>query len=826
MSGDRLLVRWERHECGVLRNLRQLLAAEAFVDVTLCCQGRRLRAHRLLLSACSPYLQRVLLDHPLGLGESVTVILHDVLHEDMRRLLELMYSGVAEVPAGELPRFLRAAQALQVSVMQSAELRVCGAPAADPATSSPPPSCPQAAEPPSPQQQSRSSQPPLPSLPSREASPEGLPPQPEAPAPTQLPSSPTQRPRSPLRATSPPGSDAALCPQSNALPQPPAPPHSVTAAEAPTLHAVTKRHERQSWPLFPPTAVVQQPLDDNGNRSQVATTLTAEQHDQPAEQNVRPTALPNVADSPRLKMLLAAGSGASALLPVLEKRLLDSNDVATPGGSDVNWDPHKRLQFPTSHHHQASCPPAERQPLNQSPQQMSALSHPPANAVALYEQLPPPHQAEPPPLTTHSVPPVPSRAQPDPPTPGAAAAAAAAAKQGPATSPPLHQRGPLPLPLPPPPVSPSLPLSQPGPPPPLTQPSPQSPPPPRQPGLPLQPARSDPQQLSTQPEPTPHHQSRKPPQPSQKREECPTAATYAEAKTNHMCEECGKFFATKTSLKAHGRTHTGEKPHRCPQCGKAFSQLRNYKYHMSVHAGTREFAAACPECGKVFNDRGYLSSHMKIHRNRKEYACADCGRRFNQRVAYNMHVRTHTGERPHACALCDKAFSRKMLLKQHMRTHTGEKPFTCEICSKQFADRSNMKLHLRIHLGIRPYSCSECGKAFTKKHHLKAHMNHHTGLRPYSCDRCGATFSQSSNMRTHRKKCSAPVPPPARDICDNRTGQQPSSMPRAAGTSVIMRVYGELVEHTSTSAPMSTGQQHIELTLANDVVGDNGALLH
>ncbi|XP_049792316.1 uncharacterized protein LOC126199441 [Schistocerca nitens] len=57
MGGNKLLVRWEQHESSVMAHLRRLLAAEAFVDVTLCCQGRRLRAHRVLLSACSPYLQ-------------------------------------------------------------------------------------------------------------------------------------------------------------------------------------------------------------------------------------------------------------------------------------------------------------------------------------------------------------------------------------------------------------------------------------------------------------------------------------------------------------------------------------------------------------------------------------------------------------------------------------------------------------------------------------------------------------------------------------------------------------------------------------------------
>ncbi|XP_049836745.1 broad-complex core protein isoforms 1/2/3/4/5-like [Schistocerca gregaria] len=125
MGGNKLLVRWEQHESSVMAHLRRLLAAEAFVDVTLCCQGRRLRAHRVLLSACSPYLQRMLLEHPCGIGEPVTVILQDVNHEDMRRLLDLMYTGSTEVPGYDLPRFLCVAQALDVTLLQSAAIRIC-----------------------------------------------------------------------------------------------------------------------------------------------------------------------------------------------------------------------------------------------------------------------------------------------------------------------------------------------------------------------------------------------------------------------------------------------------------------------------------------------------------------------------------------------------------------------------------------------------------------------------------------------------------------------------------------------------------------------------
>lgn len=57
MDASNLQVRWKHHQMGVMDYLRQLLVSEVFVDVTLCCQNKRFKAHRILLSACSSYLQ-------------------------------------------------------------------------------------------------------------------------------------------------------------------------------------------------------------------------------------------------------------------------------------------------------------------------------------------------------------------------------------------------------------------------------------------------------------------------------------------------------------------------------------------------------------------------------------------------------------------------------------------------------------------------------------------------------------------------------------------------------------------------------------------------
>lgn len=51
-------LRWNNHQPNLVTFFGNLLNRESFVDVTLVSsEGRKLQAHKLVLSACSPYFQ-------------------------------------------------------------------------------------------------------------------------------------------------------------------------------------------------------------------------------------------------------------------------------------------------------------------------------------------------------------------------------------------------------------------------------------------------------------------------------------------------------------------------------------------------------------------------------------------------------------------------------------------------------------------------------------------------------------------------------------------------------------------------------------------------
>lgn len=57
-DGEQLLhLKWNNHTNNLIDIIREQYSKQSLVDVTLSCQGKRFRAHRMILSACSPYFQ-------------------------------------------------------------------------------------------------------------------------------------------------------------------------------------------------------------------------------------------------------------------------------------------------------------------------------------------------------------------------------------------------------------------------------------------------------------------------------------------------------------------------------------------------------------------------------------------------------------------------------------------------------------------------------------------------------------------------------------------------------------------------------------------------
>ncbi|XP_044743050.1 protein abrupt [Chrysoperla carnea] len=104
-------LRWNDFHASILSSFRHLRDEEDFVDVTLACDGCSFTAHKVVLSACSPYFRRLLKANPC---QHPIVILRDVQQKDMESLLRFMYNGEVHIGQDQLADFLKTAQMLQV----------------------------------------------------------------------------------------------------------------------------------------------------------------------------------------------------------------------------------------------------------------------------------------------------------------------------------------------------------------------------------------------------------------------------------------------------------------------------------------------------------------------------------------------------------------------------------------------------------------------------------------------------------------------------------------------------------------------------------------
>ncbi|CAG0920321.1 unnamed protein product [Notodromas monacha] len=99
-------------------NLRSYFPLIPFVDVTLSCRNRTFRAHRVVLSACSPYLRDLLdSDAVVSGGGHPIVILQDATPEAVEHVIEFMYTGNVDIPSQCLSDFIKLAECFQALML-------------------------------------------------------------------------------------------------------------------------------------------------------------------------------------------------------------------------------------------------------------------------------------------------------------------------------------------------------------------------------------------------------------------------------------------------------------------------------------------------------------------------------------------------------------------------------------------------------------------------------------------------------------------------------------------------------------------------------------
>ncbi|GLH01826.1 Longitudinals lacking protein-like [Gryllus bimaculatus] len=110
-------LKWNDFQSNMVSSFKHFMDEKSFTDVTLACEGQTCKAHKMVLSACSPYFKSLLEENP---SKHPIIILKDVPYSHLQAILEFMYSGEVNVSQEQLPAFLKTAERLKVKGLTEA----------------------------------------------------------------------------------------------------------------------------------------------------------------------------------------------------------------------------------------------------------------------------------------------------------------------------------------------------------------------------------------------------------------------------------------------------------------------------------------------------------------------------------------------------------------------------------------------------------------------------------------------------------------------------------------------------------------------------------
>jgi len=110
-STEKFCLRWNDFESNISVAFRELREEKDFFDVTLACEDSQVQAHKVILSACSPFFRNILRRNP---HQHPLLYLKGVQYKELLSVLNFMYMGEVNVAQEELNSFLAVAEELRV----------------------------------------------------------------------------------------------------------------------------------------------------------------------------------------------------------------------------------------------------------------------------------------------------------------------------------------------------------------------------------------------------------------------------------------------------------------------------------------------------------------------------------------------------------------------------------------------------------------------------------------------------------------------------------------------------------------------------------------
>merc|ERR1719186_1270337 len=109
---EKVSLSWSEFGSCASNTFIDLLSDQDFTDVTLVCDDdKQIKAHKVILSSCSPLFRRILRHNP---HQHPLIYLNGIIFDNLQSVIKFIYLGQTEVEQDVLELFIKAGKELEI----------------------------------------------------------------------------------------------------------------------------------------------------------------------------------------------------------------------------------------------------------------------------------------------------------------------------------------------------------------------------------------------------------------------------------------------------------------------------------------------------------------------------------------------------------------------------------------------------------------------------------------------------------------------------------------------------------------------------------------